>query len=95
MGLEDVFPWFIRSERNSRGPSAWHGDAGPLQVTDQVSPNPATRAFVEAARSIGSGPMTISTGRTRRVRRSLPGHAILRRAQKGERCSRPAPYSTR
>lgn len=28
----EVLPYFLRSERHALGPSAWHGDAGPMQV---------------------------------------------------------------
>jgi choline dehydrogenase len=33
-GYDDVLPYFIRSERNQRGADAYHGDAGPLGVSD-------------------------------------------------------------
>ncbi|QKV18825.1 GMC family oxidoreductase [Oricola thermophila] len=47
-GWDDVLPWFIRSENNERGADALHGDAGPLQVSEQRTPRPITHAFVEA-----------------------------------------------
>ncbi|MGB8714861.1 MAG: GMC family oxidoreductase N-terminal domain-containing protein [Rhodanobacteraceae bacterium] len=47
-----VLPYFMRSENNERGADAVHGDAGPLQVSDQKSPRPISRAFIEAARSM-------------------------------------------
>ncbi|MFN8161775.1 MAG: GMC family oxidoreductase N-terminal domain-containing protein [Solirubrobacterales bacterium] len=52
-GYEDVLPYFIRAENNSRGASELHGAGGPLDVTDQRSPRPLTRRFVEAAREAG------------------------------------------
>ncbi len=48
----DVLPYFKRSERNIRGADAHHGDAGPLWVNEQVSPNQGTVDFVEAAASL-------------------------------------------
>ncbi|MFZ2099048.1 MAG: GMC family oxidoreductase N-terminal domain-containing protein [Oricola sp.] len=45
---KDVLPWFLKSERNERGANALHGDAGPLHVSEQNTPRPITRAFVEA-----------------------------------------------
>jgi choline dehydrogenase-like flavoprotein len=46
---DEVLPYFRRSENNVRGEDAIHGGAGPLQVSDQLSPRRVTRAFVEAA----------------------------------------------
>ncbi len=45
----DVLPYFLKAERNMRGVSPLHADAGPLQVADQNDPRPISRAFVEAA----------------------------------------------
>ncbi len=45
----DVLPYFIRSESNERGGDEFHGDGGPLFVSNQRSPNPVSEAFVEAA----------------------------------------------
>lgn len=45
----NVLPYFQKSERNSRGADAHHGDAGPLQVSDQSEPRPISHAFVAAA----------------------------------------------
>lgn len=46
---DDVLPVFRRAERNVRGGDAWHGDAGPLWVSDQRFAHPGSHAFVEAA----------------------------------------------
>ena len=48
----DVLPWFKRSERNIRGADAFHGDAGPLWVSDQRWAHPGARAFVDAAAAL-------------------------------------------
>lgn len=46
---EDVLPWFKQSEHNVRGEDGYHGDDGPLWVSDQKYLNPGSFAFVEAA----------------------------------------------
>jgi len=45
---DQVMPYFRRSENNENGGDDDHGDAGPLQVSDQKSPRPMAHAFVEA-----------------------------------------------
>lgn len=47
-----VLPYFKRAENNERGGDAVHGDSGPLQVSNQKSPRPITRAFVEAGQAL-------------------------------------------
>ena len=37
-GWDDVLPYFLRSENNARGASEFHGDGGPLIVSEQRSP---------------------------------------------------------
>lgn len=46
---DDVLPYFRKAEANERGADDYHGEGGPLFVSNQVSPNPASEAFVEAA----------------------------------------------
>lgn len=48
----EVLPYFKRSERNIRGGNHFHGDAGPLWVNEQVSPNQGSVDFVDAAASL-------------------------------------------
>lgn len=48
-GWDDVLPWFRRSEHNVRGADAFHGDDGPLWVSDQNFAHRGSRAFIEAA----------------------------------------------
>ncbi len=45
---DEVLPYFRRSERNDRLNDEYHGIGGELLVTDLVSPNPMSRAFVDA-----------------------------------------------
>ena len=52
-GWDDVLPYFLRSEDQSRGESALHGVGGPLQVQDPKCPNDLSRAFVDAGEELG------------------------------------------
>ena len=51
-GWQDVLPYFQRAENNERGADGAHGGDGPLQVSNQKSPRPITRAFVEAGKPL-------------------------------------------
>ena len=48
-----VLPYFKRSEGNVRGGNAWHGDDGPLTVSDLRHVNPLSHVFVEAGQQAG------------------------------------------
>ena len=50
---QQVLPWFLRSEDNSRGASAWHGVGGALGVSDLRHHNVLSAALIEAAVSAG------------------------------------------
>jgi choline dehydrogenase len=50
---EDVLPFFRKSEDFEDGPNAFHGAGGPLPVTRNHDPNPATVAFIDAAAEYG------------------------------------------
>jgi len=49
---DDVLPYFKRAEHNVHGRDDFHGDAGPLWVSDQRSPNPGTMDFIAAGESL-------------------------------------------
>ena len=49
---DEVLPWFRGAENNIRGADAWHGDAGPLRVSDQVDPHRGSLEFIEAAKRL-------------------------------------------
>ena len=49
---DDVLPWFKRAEHNVRGESQYHGEDGPLWVSDQKYANEGSMAFVEAAQEL-------------------------------------------
>jgi choline dehydrogenase-like flavoprotein len=50
---DDVLPYFRKSEHNERGPSPYRGTDGPINVARLRDPNPATRAFLDAAQQAG------------------------------------------
>lgn len=47
-GYDDVLPYFIKSENNIHGGDEFHGDNGPLHVSELLSPRDISKAFVEA-----------------------------------------------
>ncbi len=55
-GWEDVLPLFLRSERQERGESEWHGASGPLHVSDARCRRPVCDRFIEAAGAVGIPP---------------------------------------
>lgn len=50
---QDVLPYFLKAEHNERLQDAWHGQGGPLNVTDLQSPNVFTQRFVQAGMQAG------------------------------------------
>jgi choline dehydrogenase-like flavoprotein len=52
-GYRDVLPYFIRSEDNVRGASEYHGEGGPLRVSEQRSPRPLNRRLLAASEAAG------------------------------------------
>jgi choline dehydrogenase len=52
-GYDDVLPYFLKSEGNTRGTSEFHNGAGPLTVSEQRSPSPLSLAYIEAAVQAG------------------------------------------
>ncbi|MEX0282640.1 MAG: GMC family oxidoreductase [Arenibacterium sp.] len=50
---EDVLPLFKRAENNERGADAFHGDQGPLSVSNMRIQRPITDAWVAAAQAAG------------------------------------------
>ncbi|MCA9579970.1 MAG: GMC family oxidoreductase N-terminal domain-containing protein, partial [Myxococcales bacterium] len=52
-GWKDVLPYFIKSERNERGESEFHGVNGPLNVSDPVLRHPTTNDFIAASERYG------------------------------------------
>lgn len=52
-GWDDVLPLFKRAERNERGADEYHGDQGPLSVSNMRIQRPITDAWVAAAQAAG------------------------------------------
>jgi choline dehydrogenase len=52
-GFDDVLPYFIRSEDNSRGADDFHGVGGPLPVADLRSPSPLVADYLDACEQTG------------------------------------------
>ena len=50
---DQVLPWFMRSEDNTRGTDAWHGIGGPLAVADLRYRNPLSDVLIDAAVQAG------------------------------------------
>jgi choline dehydrogenase len=50
---EDVLPYFIKSETNQRGAGPYHGDRGPLRISDIGKRHPLIEAFIAGAEAIG------------------------------------------
>ncbi len=49
----ELLPYFIKAEDNERGASRWHGEGGPLAVSEPRSVNAVSRAFVDAGVQAG------------------------------------------
>jgi choline dehydrogenase-like flavoprotein len=52
-GWQDVLPYFMRSERNCRGASEFHGEDGELVVSEQRSPRPVGKRLLAASEAAG------------------------------------------
>ena len=52
----DLLPYFIRSESSERGPSAYHGERGPIRLVTPVEPHEITRCYLAAAEELGLRP---------------------------------------
>lgn len=50
---DEVLPYFRLSEHNQRLHDDWHGQDGPLWVSDLRTDNPIHRDYLEAARQVG------------------------------------------
>ena len=50
---DDVLPYFIKSENNGRIKNQYHGNDGPLSVTDLQSDNPLQQKYLQAAQEQG------------------------------------------
>jgi len=53
-GWNDVLPYFLKTENNERLAGPYHGNEGPLYVSDPRYRHPLSLAFVRAAQEIGT-----------------------------------------
>ena len=60
----DVLPYFIKSESNQRGANAFHGDKGPLRVSDIGVEHPLVEAFIGASKELGIARNSDFNGKT-------------------------------
>jgi choline dehydrogenase len=89
-GFDDVLPYFRRSENNSRGADQFHGDDGPLSVSDLKHTNTLSHAFVDAAKQAGFAANTDFNGAEQE------GFGFYQVTQKdGKRCSTAASFLAR
>ncbi len=90
-GFKDVLPYFKKAENNVRGADKYHGDSGPLHVTEQLSPRGISNDFIAAAVANGlpqnndfNGPSQIGAG--------LYQVTHFHGEKQGQRCSTAAAY---
>lgn len=50
---DEILPYFIKAESNSRGSNQFHGDKGPLEVTDRPVLYPISKIFLKAIEQAG------------------------------------------
>ena len=50
---DEVLPYFIKSENNERIENEFHGNAGPLSVSDVRTDNPIHQRYMDAAEAQG------------------------------------------
>ena len=92
-GFDDLLPYFIKSEDQSRGASAWHGAGGPLAVSDLPDRHELCDAFIASAAALGvprnddfNGALQEGAGyyqaTTRNGRRASAATGYLRQAEK-------------
>ena len=55
-GYDDVLPYFIKAEGNTRLGAPYHGQSGPLHVEDRRYTHPLTQAWVDSAVAAGFKP---------------------------------------
>lgn len=84
---QEVLPYFVGSECNTRGASALHGDAGLLHVSDLRHVNPLSETFIQAGIEAGWPANPDFNGP------SQEGIGLYQVTQKdGRRCSSAAAY---
>jgi choline dehydrogenase len=82
---DDVLPYFRKAEDQTRGADAFHGQGGPLPVSDQAEPHPLCDAFIAAAQEAGHPRNDDFNGATQEGRRLLPDHLAARASRQFRR----------
>jgi choline dehydrogenase len=83
----DVLPYFIRSQNQSRGASELHGTGGPLSVEDLSYFNPLSEVFIQSAEQAGFAVNRDFNGPSQR------GFGLYQVTQRGgRRCSTAVGY---
>jgi choline dehydrogenase-like flavoprotein len=52
-GYQQMLPYFIKSENNERGKNEFHGDQGPLYVSNTENTYPLNECFLKASKQAG------------------------------------------
>ncbi|MEM9436391.1 MAG: GMC family oxidoreductase N-terminal domain-containing protein [Pseudomonadota bacterium] len=91
-GWDDVLPYFLKSETNSRGASDIHGADGPLQVSDQIAPRAISHAFLEACGELQHRVVDDFNGGDNEGASLFQTTTFHDPARRGERCSAAAGY---
>jgi choline dehydrogenase-like flavoprotein len=55
-GFADLFPYFLKSETYTPGPSPYHGTSGPIHLIRPAEPHPVTLAYMAAGEENGLAP---------------------------------------
>ncbi|HSO46885.1 MAG TPA: GMC family oxidoreductase N-terminal domain-containing protein, partial [Rhizobiaceae bacterium] len=91
-GWNDVLPYFRKSEGNIRGDDHLHGAGGPLQVGEQQSPRPVSRAFLDACEETQIRRNDDFNGENQEGAGLYQVTQFWSGAKRGERCSAAAAY---
>lgn len=84
---DSVLPYFIKSENQQHGASEYHGDSGPLGVSDLRHKDVLSESFVKAASEIGENIVDDFNGADRE---GLGFYQVTQ--QGGQRCSSAKAY---
>ena len=75
----DVLPYFKKMETSPLGPSEYHGNSGPLKVSNVATPHPLTSVFIQGAQEIGIPFNPDVNGATAGRRGAESGHDLFGR----------------
>ena len=90
----EVLPFFKKAENNIRGEDEFHGDDGPLQISNQKAPREISQAYIDACNNMQIKPnLDFNTGNNEGA--GFWQSTIFHSDNKnGERCSSSAAYLT-